>query len=116
MKFIVANAQKMKGKVVIIFFFFNAKGEDLERSTLGMYRFLLYQFFKPLSDLQTILNNFESRFPRNGGSCTLKEEDLKRIFIAVIQNLKQNRLICFIDALDECDEDDIKDLMIFFEI
>lgn len=115
MKFIVANAQKMKGEVVIISFFFNARGEDLEKSTLGMYRSLLYQLFKALPDLQTILNNFESRFPQDGGSCTLEEEDLKRIFIAAIQNLKQYRLICFIDALDECDEDEIRDLVIFLE-
>lgn len=46
MNFIVANAHKMKGDVVIISFFFNARGEDLEKSTLGMYRSLLYQLLR----------------------------------------------------------------------
>ena len=115
MKFIVANARKMEGDVVVISFFFNARGEDLEKSTLGMYRSLLHQFLKALPELQTILKDFESCFPREGGSCTLEEEDLERTFITAIQNLKQHCLICFIDALDECDEDEIRDLVVFLE-
>ena len=115
MKFIVANAQKMKGEVAIIYFFFNARGEDLEKSTLGMYRSLLYQILKALPDLQTILKTFESRFRQDEVSCTLHIEELKSIFILAIQNLKQYRLICFIDALDECEEDEIRDLVIFLK-
>lgn len=68
-----------------------------------------------MPDLQKLLKNLESHFPRDGGSCLLKEEDLKRIFILAIQNLKQYRLVCFIDALDECEEDEIRDLVVFLE-
>jgi ankyrin repeat protein len=115
MKYIVANVRKIKGEDVVISFFFNARGEDLEKSTLGMYRSLLYQLLKTFPDLQIILKDFESRFPQDGGSYTLEEEDLKAMFTAAIKSLKQRRLICFIDALDECDEDEIRDLVTFLE-
>ena len=37
--------------------------------------------------------------------CRFEEADLKELFATVIQQLKERRLIYFIDALDECDRD-----------
>ena len=115
MKFMAANARKMKADAVVISFFFNARGEDLEKSTLGMYRSLIYQLLKALPDLQIVLGHLESRFPQEGGSRTLEIEDLQNLFAAAIKRLEQRSLICFIDALDECEEDKIRDLVDFLE-
>ncbi len=50
MKFAVEDARKAMTETVISFFF-NARGEDLEKSTLGMYRSLLFQILKAIPDL-----------------------------------------------------------------
>jgi nucleoside phosphorylase len=46
--------RKMKGKIVISFFF-NARGTDLEKSTIGMYRSLLLQLLQSFPELQEVL-------------------------------------------------------------
>ena len=115
MKFVVANAKKWKAETTIISFFFNARGEELEKSTLGMYRSLIYQLLKAFPDLQIHLNDFESRFPQEGASPILELDDLQSLFAAAIQNLGQRPLLCFIDALDECDEDEIRTLVNFLK-
>ena len=43
---------------IIISFFFNSRGEDLEKSTLGMYRSLVYQLLDQLPELQGVLDGF----------------------------------------------------------
>lgn len=59
MKFAVGDARKATTETVISFFF-NARGEDLEKSTLGMYRSLLFQILKAISDLQIVLDCLRS--------------------------------------------------------
>lgn len=44
-------------KDIIISFFFNARGGDLERSAEGMYRFLLYQLLEGITGLVPSLGN-----------------------------------------------------------
>ena len=115
MKFIVADARKWKAADIVISFFFNARGEELEKSTFGMYRSLLYQLLKALPDLQVISKAHRTCFLPDGTFAALEEADLKEMFATVIQHLKERRLICFIDALDECEENEIRDLVIFLE-
>ncbi len=114
-KFAVANAQKTRAETAVISFFFNARGEDLEKSTLGMYRSLLYQLLEKFPDLQTVLGCLRLRVPREGEIYRWKMGDLQNLFTAAIQGLGQRRLMCFIDALDECEEDQIRDLVAFLE-
>ena len=114
-KFAVANARKTKAETSVISFFFNARGEDLEKSTLGMYRSLLYQILKTFPYLQTVLDRLRPNVPREGETYRWEKDDLQDFFAAAIQNLGQRRLVCFIDALDECEEDQIRDLVAFLE-
>lgn len=113
-KFVAADVRKTRKEAVVISFFFNARGEDLEKSTLGMYRSLVFQLLKALPDLQGVLD-LRPNVLRNGDSCTWVIEDLQHIFEAAVQRLEQRHLICFIDALDECKEDQIRDLVVFIE-
>ncbi|KAL7948778.1 purine and uridine phosphorylase [Trichoderma barbatum] len=55
MKFALHHAKKSTRDKVIIYFFFNARGEDLEKSAIGMYRSLLLQLLEKLPTLQRIL-------------------------------------------------------------
>ena len=52
MKFALAHARRSMKDRTIISFFFNARGEDLEKSTIGAYRSLLLQLFEQLPALQ----------------------------------------------------------------
>ena len=114
-KFAVANARKTRAETAVISFFFNARGEDLEKSTLGMYRSLLYQILNTFPYLQTVLDGLRPTVSREGETYRWEKDDLQNLFAAAVENLGQRRLMCFIDALDECEEDQIRDLVAFLE-
>lgn len=120
MKFILAYMEKKWAKsddTAVIYFFFNARGVDLEKSTHGMYRSLLYQIFDQFYDLQYLLDKHgrgrSSETDYLSVSWTL--ETLKDLYQTVVESLAKRRLVCLIDALDECDEDQVRDMVDFFE-
>ncbi|KAK7404060.1 hypothetical protein QQX98_010146 [Neonectria punicea] len=114
MKFAVKNAwTKMKDSTIIAFFF-NARGDDLEKSTIGMYRSLLLQLLERLPELQGVFDS-HGLVTRNGGPQHWSVESLKALFEQAVQGLGTSSLVCFIDALDECDEHQIRDMISFFE-
>lgn len=98
-----------------ISFFFNARGDQLEKSTEGMYRSLLYQILQRFPDISGFLCNgrYAARLTQENINWKINElEDLLR---QTVDNLGQRQLICFIDALDECDEDQTRDMVAFLE-
>ncbi|KAL8957358.1 MAG: hypothetical protein Q9193_005344 [Seirophora villosa] len=113
LKFAVQNVRKTMKQAVVICFFFNARGEDLEKTTLGMYRSLLWQVLHQFPDLQDILDHFTS--VKDADTFDWQIEQLQSLFEAAIRRLEQRQVICFIDALDESDEDQIRDLLAFLE-
>ncbi|QMW26206.1 hypothetical protein G4B84_001451 [Aspergillus flavus NRRL3357] len=118
MKFALDNARRvLKGKNnIIIAFFFNARGDKLERSTLGMYRSLLLQLLQRLPELQDVFESLELAMSTQAGRPhKWVLESLKELFEQAVQRLGQHRLICFIDALDECAEDEIRDMISFLQ-
>jgi ankyrin repeat protein len=101
--------QRLKNSgACILFFFFNARGSDLEKSTIGLHRALLVQLLKACPDAQEVLDNI-----RNDHIWGI--ESLKSIFEQALQSCKHQRLLCFIDALDECKEREIRALISWFE-
>jgi hypothetical protein len=97
----------------ILSFFFNARGHALEKTTEGMYRSLLYQMF----------NIFPRRLPeqlldptaswRTQGWPLQTLQDLLRDAFLGFGN--KRKLVCYIDALDECSEDAIRLAVEYFE-
>ncbi|KAJ6257988.1 hypothetical protein Dda_6900 [Drechslerella dactyloides] len=119
MKFALKQAERtMKKDILIISFFFNARGEDLEKSTIGMYRSFLFQLLRKVSDheIQDVFDSLGS-IPALGSSDHHRwdVETLKDTFRHAVEKFRQRRLICFIDALDECEEDQVRDMVGFFE-
>ncbi|KAE8398016.1 hypothetical protein BDV37DRAFT_288928 [Aspergillus pseudonomiae] len=94
-------------------FFFNARGEYLEKSITGMYRSLLLQVLEGYPDLQTVLDDLEL-VPQSLNSCP-PLNSLKGLFLKAVSALGQRELTCFVDALDECDEQQVVDMVQFFE-
>jgi ankyrin repeat protein/nucleoside phosphorylase len=113
MKFAYACAKENMRDVIVISFFFNARGEELEKSAVGMYRSLLFQLLESLSDLRVVFDMLQAPFNEN--IHWWETAALKRLFKNAILKLRKYSLACFIDALDECEEDQVRDIVSFFE-
>lgn len=97
-----------------ISFFFNARGERLEKCTEGMYRSLLSQVARSVPSLaQSVHTETAKGYATTGWPLEL----LRSLFREAALSLASNaRLNCYIDALDEGeDEDQAREMVRFFE-
>ncbi|KAK5189284.1 hypothetical protein LTS03_011644 [Exophiala xenobiotica] len=114
-KFAHASADRARPESeIILSFFFNARGDELEKSTVGMYRALLFQLLTTMPDLQDLLDDV-SHVTGQSGSPVCTVETLCELLSAATARLGHRQLKCFIDALDECDEQQVQDMIAFFE-
>ncbi|KAF4440066.1 Pfs, NACHT and Ankyrin domain protein [Fusarium austroafricanum] len=114
MKFLYLQARNQSTTFkAIASFFFNARGDYLEKSISGMYRSLLMQLLSSFPDLQLVLDDTDI-LPLNHKGCP-RLNALKELLKKAILTLGRRSFICFIDALDECDEQEIRDMVQFFE-
>ncbi|KAF1998124.1 ankyrin [Amniculicola lignicola CBS 123094] len=109
------NSAKSDPNALVASFFFNARGEQLERCTTGVYRSLLWQLFEKAPDLQEILGEFDTNTRRIIQSKGWQQEILKETLGDVVERLGCRTLQIFIDALDECDDEDVADMISFLE-
>ncbi|CAG9983599.1 unnamed protein product [Clonostachys byssicola] len=112
MKFISDASQKKRAHHTTLDFFFNARGHGLEKSTTGLYQSILFQLLTEFPALQDVLDCsrlFANETPRHWTNDLLKE-----LIERVIEKLTSS-VICYIDALDECQDDQIRDMIRFFE-
>ncbi|KFY14696.1 hypothetical protein V492_02454 [Pseudogymnoascus sp. VKM F-4246] len=115
MKHAIEAATNAPTPSIIITFFFNARGTELERSTLGMYRSILLQI---ISKTPTILDEFSHLFSskiKHGEVYGWNIGELQAILITIMKRPQENPVTWFIDALDECKDDEILKLIKFFE-
>lgn len=99
-------------------FFFDAKGCDLAKSAEGMFRALLYQLVRGTvfdMKLHDILTRSEMEdFKERGWPLAL----LKTLFRQAIRfraNRNLRPVVSYMDALDECAEDEVRELLTYFE-
>jgi ankyrin repeat protein/Cdc6-like AAA superfamily ATPase len=111
MKCVLEHIRLQPDACTVASFFFNARGEQLERSTEGCYRTLLHQLLEQVPRLLKLV-----RIP------AVLEKDqswqvkvLQGILRESVLLLQQNPLVLVIDALDECLEKDIRDMVRFLE-
>ena len=115
MKFALAEAMKSMTGWTVLSFFFHARGGELEKTTAGMYRSLLLQLLERIPKLDSVFDLLRlTTWPRDG-QVHWSVESLKDLFQQAVQSLGPTQVVCFIDALDECDEDQIRDMLSFFE-
>ncbi|KAH7142850.1 hypothetical protein B0J13DRAFT_526297 [Dactylonectria estremocensis] len=115
MKFIYMKVKKTdrRPRALTSSFFFNARGDCLEKSVSGMYRSLLLQLLEGFPDLQQVLDD-PDLVPRNQNDCP-SINVLKDLIRNAVDLLRGRSFTCFVDALDECDEQQVKDMVQFFE-
>lgn len=106
MKFILSHTGRTtKGE--ILSFFFNARGGTLQRSTGGLYRSFLVQLLEHHSQLEIIFDSIPS--------CSeWSIESLQFCLGDAIRRLGEAPIICFVDALDECNEAEVREMVSFF--
>lgn len=116
-KFAVAQAEMATGKIIAKFFF-NARGTSLEKCTAGMYRSLLLQIITAEPKFIGALDFLVPKYnPANSKPSQIpvdwNVQILKAVLERIVLRLEKRKLECFIDALDECDEDQIRDMVHF---
>lgn len=98
---------------VLASFFFNARGAGTSKTTEGMYRTLLHQIFSQLPALPPgIPSNVASVLKQKGFEVPMLQNMMRT---TVLHLSRRQSLVCYIDALDECAEDDIRDALRHFE-
>ncbi|KAK3115867.1 hypothetical protein LTR53_004367 [Teratosphaeriaceae sp. CCFEE 6253] len=111
MKSALAQAGKQRHQdEILVSFFFNARGGELEKTIVGMYRSILFEILNSAEDLQQLLD-----MSQQGQSTVWTVDSLQTLLSTVVSRLSPRRLKCFVDALDECDEDQIREMVDFFE-
>ncbi|KAF2734985.1 hypothetical protein EJ04DRAFT_224485 [Polyplosphaeria fusca] len=115
MKFILHNARKTMKKYIVLSFFFHARGEDMEKSTIGAYQSLLLQLLERLPELQSTFDLLGLSASSFSTDHKWSIEPLKMLLEQALRALGESRVVCFIDALDECEEEQIRDMIQFFE-
>jgi len=97
-------------------FFFNARGAgQLEKTPLGLYRSLLYQVL--LQDVLA-LSHLSLMFERKvmfQHAVAWHQEELQDFLCTVFATSKSRPAVLFVDAMDECDDSEVRDLVRFFK-
>ena len=115
MKFATINARKTMKGCNVLSFFFNARGDDIEKSTIGTYRSLLLQLLQGIPASQSIFDSLDLSTSTMGANQQWSLERLKALLEQAIRSLGQSPVVCFIDALDECEENQIREMIQFLE-
>jgi ankyrin repeat protein len=114
MKFAVAHARRKGKEREVVFFFFNARGEHLERSTVGTYRSLLLQLLERFPHLLCAFDSLGLSTSRISTGFDWSIEALETLLEQTLRMLGKP-IICYIDALDECEEQQIREMIAFFK-
>ncbi|KAL8389270.1 hypothetical protein RB599_011058 [Gaeumannomyces hyphopodioides] len=104
-----------KGTVVLSFFF-HARGDALQKSPLGLFRSLLHQVLGEAPDVVSdLVKAFDKKSQQMGEAGTKWQwnwNELHDIFEVSLPNLLKTRQVwLFIDALDECGQENAVDLV-----
>lgn len=110
-----ANKNRSKRKWVTISYFFNARVPgELEKSTVGLYRSLVYQVIQTIPEVSSSFHNmFSWKCSQDDIEWTITE--LQEYLIKIASSHERPPMCIFIDALDEGDEDEVRGLISFLE-
>ncbi|KAK3322853.1 hypothetical protein B0H66DRAFT_215826 [Apodospora peruviana] len=99
-----AEAQQVPTKFWTASFFFNAKGGQLEHSSMGLLRSVLHQLLPRYpSHLRRLSEILSSKALLSDEPSELDETELKKFLQSIFATKIEPRVVIFIDALDECD-------------
>jgi len=113
-KFAFTEIKKASQNTTLLSFFFNARGAQLEKSTIGLYRSLLVQLLEKCYGDQRVWNALSLPHWPSDEQLRTNAEILKQSLAQAIEVLVGHDIKLIVDALDECDEDEVRDMITFF--
>lgn len=106
--------RNIEEKPLILSFFFHGRGAELQKKPVGFYRSLLHQLRMIPDAVSDVVNTFKEKcetFGEVGKTWQWHPKQLRDLFESSIPEALKLRPLClFVDALDECGEEDAKDL------
>ncbi|KAI1127300.1 hypothetical protein F5Y10DRAFT_195407 [Nemania abortiva] len=115
----LCHCEEIFSNHLIAVYFFNARGGGLEKTPLGMLQSIVYQIIIKDDELcKDFLNSYrEKRMMCNGEQSSWRQSELKKFIQSIVKQpqLQSKPLLLLVDALDECDEEHIRDVVDFFE-
>ena len=101
--------------VIVVNYFFNARGAPLERNRLGLLRSLLLQLgHKERSILWELLSIFRERKKMHGDRWEWHLKELENCLLSATR-LRLRPVVLLVDALDECEETEMGKMAQFFD-
>jgi hypothetical protein len=100
MKFAVTNSSFPSS--VVVKFFFHARGTELQKTLLGLYRSLLHQLLLQVPFLRPDFRNLYREKRQAHGICSWHEKELQELLTSNLQKaVNLSPVVIYIDALDE---------------
>ncbi|KAF3149336.1 hypothetical protein TWF594_011380 [Orbilia oligospora] len=96
-------------------YFFSTRGQGLEKSRHGMLRSLLYQLCDNDSGAyRAFLQRLRDKEKKHGHSWEWREDELETIMLESVAS-STKPIVLLVDALDECDESEVRMVVNFLE-
>jgi ankyrin repeat protein/GTPase SAR1 family protein len=119
MKHIIRDAEREEN-IIVVFFFFHARGTSFQQNISGLYRCLLHKIMKRISDLCNKIASVFITKCQTMGQYKIKwdwnQNELQDLFVYhVVEAAKTYQIRIYIDALDECGEEAAVDLVETFQ-
>ncbi|KIX06726.1 uncharacterized protein Z518_04702 [Rhinocladiella mackenziei CBS 650.93] len=116
MKHIASKTPKPKGTVRLVFFF-NARGTEQERNAEGLFKTFLHQLInESLFMRNRLLTLFRKKRAMAGKRGIIwSSAELRNIFFDTVQFNSRAPVEIFIDALDECNDEEVRAIIAAFE-
>lgn len=116
MKQTLEYCQGLMGDYITAAYFFNARGNELEKTPLGMLRSLLFSLVDQLPPLRRrFYYLFEDKQKKHGTVWEWHIGELKNFLLAEMAVSQGHPVLLLIDALDECNEREVRDVVSFIE-
>ncbi|MBA7489877.1 hypothetical protein ES702_00411 [subsurface metagenome] len=120
MKILLDKTQRRIPVQTTLSYFFNARAPGaLEKSSIGLYRSLMHQILTKLAILRTsFAATFTYKVVYKEGRPVIDEwttDELKDFLVEVVKSPTIPEVTIFVDALDEGDKDDIRQMVAFLE-
>ncbi|KAL2208063.1 hypothetical protein CC79DRAFT_808206 [Sarocladium strictum] len=106
--------QRDNPRDLVISHFFNSRAkEQLDKSAEGMYRNLLIQILKRVPRLEETFGQLQQDWmPTKGSSWPIPK--LEELLNTAVANLDGRPVVFYVDALDECSKDEIRQMIQVF--
>ncbi|KAL8414158.1 hypothetical protein RB594_005399 [Gaeumannomyces avenae] len=116
MKHALRHCEEVFDDHLIVTYFFNARGEIFEKTPLGMLRSIVYQLLDKDDTLyERFLPIYKKQRVCKEGEWAWSRAQLEDFIRSVVNKRQSKPLLLLIDALDECDNRDVRNVVSFLE-